>query len=164
MRFIFKTNYAQDIRLFQHGGQVFWYGLLLVLLLAAPFLVSGYVLSQLHFIGIYSIVFVSRELDGGQVGLEPGRAMYAVYISTTPNPTSGYVYFVDVADVRIIDMPVEDALKLVISMGLVFPEREGGFRALAGNVDQTAVKTLLVEKEPKRTGRRKSAAASANRH
>ena len=30
-----------------------------------------------------------------------GGAMYAVYISTTPNPTSGYVYFVDVADVRI---------------------------------------------------------------
>ena len=26
MRFIFKTDYAQDIRLFQHGGQVFWYG------------------------------------------------------------------------------------------------------------------------------------------
>lgn len=71
--------------------------------------------------GIYSIVFIARELDGGQIGLEAGRAMYAIYISTTPNPTSGYVYFVDVADVRIIDMPVEDAAKLVISMGLVFP-------------------------------------------
>ena len=28
MRFIFKTNYDQDLRLFKHGGQVFWYGLL----------------------------------------------------------------------------------------------------------------------------------------
>ena len=28
MRFIFKTSYDQDIRLFKHGGQVFWYGLL----------------------------------------------------------------------------------------------------------------------------------------
>ena len=28
MRFIFKTDYDQDIRLFQHGGQMFWYGLL----------------------------------------------------------------------------------------------------------------------------------------
>ena len=62
-------------------------------------------------------------MDGGQIGLDPGRAMYAVYMSTTPNPTSGYVFFVDVSDVKIIDMSVEDGLKLVISMGLVFPDK-----------------------------------------
>ncbi|CAN5163432.1 DUF502 domain-containing protein [soil metagenome] len=72
--------------------------------------------------GIYSLVFIAREIDGAQIGLAEGRLMYAVYISTTPNPTSGYVYFVDVADVRIVDIPVEDAAKLVISMGLIFPE------------------------------------------
>lgn len=71
----------------------------------------------------WSIAFISREVDGGQIGLEPGRPMYAVYVSTTPNPTSGYVFFVDVADVKIIDMSVEDGLKLVISMGLVFPDK-----------------------------------------
>jgi uncharacterized membrane protein len=71
----------------------------------------------------WSIAFVSREVDGGQIGLEPGRRLYAVYVSTTPNPTSGYVFFTDVDDVRIIDMSVEDGLKLVISMGLVFPEK-----------------------------------------
>src|SRR3954465_2359178 len=68
MRFIFKTDYAQDIRLFQHGGQVFWYGLLLILLLAAPYLVSGYVLSQLHFICIYSIVGLGLMLLVGYTG------------------------------------------------------------------------------------------------
>lgn len=73
--------------------------------------------------GAWSIAFVSREVDGSHIGLEPGRAMYAVYVSTTPNPTSGYVFFVDVDDVQILDMSVEDGLKLVISMGLVFPER-----------------------------------------
>ncbi len=72
--------------------------------------------------GIWSLAFVSREVDGAQVGLEKGRKMYAVYISTTPNPTSGYVFFVDQKDVKIIDLSVEDGLKLVISMGLVFPE------------------------------------------
>ena len=41
----------------------------------------------------------------------------------TPNPTSGYLFFVDQSDVKILDMSVEDGLKLVISMGLVFPER-----------------------------------------
>lgn len=73
--------------------------------------------------GTWSLAFVSREVDGGQVGLEPGRPMYAVYVSTTPNPTSGYVFFADAADVKILDMNVEDGLKLVISMGLVFPDQ-----------------------------------------
>ena len=73
--------------------------------------------------GTWSVAFVSREVDGGQVGLEPGRAMYAIYVSTTPNPTSGYVFFADVEDVRILDLSVEDGLKLVISMGLVFPDQ-----------------------------------------
>ena len=68
MRFIFKTDYNQDIRLFQHGGQIFWYGLLGVLLLAAPFLVSGYVLSQLHFICIYAIVGLGLMLLVGYTG------------------------------------------------------------------------------------------------
>lgn len=73
--------------------------------------------------GAWSVAFVSREVDGSHIGLEPGREMYAVYVSTTPNPTSGYIFFVDVDEVKILDMTVEDGLKLVISMGLVFPER-----------------------------------------
>jgi uncharacterized membrane protein len=73
--------------------------------------------------GTWSVAFISREVDGAQIGLEPGRTLYAVYMSTTPNPTSGYVFFVDKEEVKIIDMSVEDGLKLVISMGLVFPER-----------------------------------------
>src|SRR3954466_1076317 len=68
MRFIFKTDYNQDIRLFQHGGQVFWYALLGVVLIAAPYLVSGYVLSQLQIIGIYSIVGLGLMLLTGYTG------------------------------------------------------------------------------------------------
>ena len=68
MRFLFKTNYAQDIRLFQHGGQVLWYGVLGVLLIAAPFIVSGYVLSQLQFICIYAIVGLGLMLLVGYTG------------------------------------------------------------------------------------------------
>ncbi len=71
----------------------------------------------------WSVAFVSRELDSSQIGLPAGRKMYAIYVSTTPNPTSGYVFFVDESDVKILDMSVEDGLKLVISMGLVFPDK-----------------------------------------
>ncbi len=70
----------------------------------------------------WSVAFISREIESGQIGLKPGKLMYAVYVSTTPNPTSGYVFFVEESEVKILDMSVEDGLKLVISMGLVFPE------------------------------------------
>ncbi len=72
---------------------------------------------------IWSIAFVSREVDGAEVGLEAGRAMYVIYISTTPNPTGGYVFFADKVDVKILDMSVEDGLKFIISLGLVLPDR-----------------------------------------
>ena len=72
--------------------------------------------------GIWTLAFISREIDGAMIGLEKGRQMYAAYVSTTPNPTGGYVFFCDVADVVVLDTTVEDALKLVISMGLVFPD------------------------------------------
>jgi len=72
MRFIFKTDYEQDIRLIKHGGHAFWYGLLGVVLLAAPWWASEYVMTQLQFICIYSIVgFGLMMLTGftGQISL-----------------------------------------------------------------------------------------------
>ena len=73
--------------------------------------------------GMWTMAFVSREIDGSDIGLESGREMYSMYVSTTPNPTGGYVFFADKKDVRILDMSVEEGLKLIISMGLVFPEK-----------------------------------------
>jgi uncharacterized membrane protein len=73
--------------------------------------------------GVWSLAFISREIDGEEVGLAAGRRMYSIYVSTTPNPTGGYVFFADADDVKILSMSVEDGLKLVISMGLVFPPR-----------------------------------------
>lgn len=68
MRFLFKTDYDQDLRLFKHRGQVFWYGLLFVVLLAAPWWASEYMMTQLHFIGIYSIVGLGLMLLVGFTG------------------------------------------------------------------------------------------------
>src|SRR5450759_2056048 len=69
MRFIFKTDYDQDIRLFKHGGQKFWYGVLLLALLAAPWLMPEYFLAQLSFILIYGIVGLGLMLLSGYTGL-----------------------------------------------------------------------------------------------
>lgn len=45
----------------------------------------------------------------------------AVFVPTTPNPTSGFLLFVPEQDVHILDMTPEEAAKLVISGGLVYP-------------------------------------------
>lgn len=69
MRFLFKTDYRQDIRLFQHEGQVFWYGLLVAMLLAAPWLFGNYWLSQLTFVLIYAIAGLGLMVLSGFTGL-----------------------------------------------------------------------------------------------
>ncbi len=68
MRFVFKTDYAQDVRIAKHGGHLFWYGLLLVLLIAAPAFAGEYLLTQLQFIAIYAIVGFGLMLLVGFTG------------------------------------------------------------------------------------------------
>jgi branched-chain amino acid transport system permease protein len=69
MRFIFKTDYNQDIKLAKHGGHVFWYSLLVLALLAAPWAVGDYMLSQVTLILIYSVVGLGLMLLAGYTGL-----------------------------------------------------------------------------------------------
>jgi branched-chain amino acid transport system permease protein len=69
MRFIFKTSYAQDLNLAKHGGHRFWYSVLLLLLLATPWLVGEYWLAQLTLVLIYSVVGLGLMLLAGFTGL-----------------------------------------------------------------------------------------------
>src|SRR5438552_1602672 len=68
MRFIFKTDYEDDIRLFPHSGYVWSYGVLLVLLAIAPFVLSSYLMSQLVFVCIYATVGVGLLILTGFTG------------------------------------------------------------------------------------------------
>jgi branched-chain amino acid transport system permease protein len=69
MRFLFKTDYAQDVRLARHGGHRFWYSALALLLAAAPWLFPEYWLAQLTFVLIYGIVGLGLMLLAGFTGL-----------------------------------------------------------------------------------------------
>src|SRR6266542_1638664 len=69
MRFIFKTDYGQDIKLAKHGGHLFWYGLMMLVLFAAPWVIAEYWLAQLTFVLIYSIVGLGLMLLAGFTGL-----------------------------------------------------------------------------------------------
>ncbi len=58
--------------------------------------------------------------------------MVSVFVPTTPNPTSGFLLFFPRHDVIELDMSVEDAAKLVISAGLVYPNAKDPSRPPAG--------------------------------
>ena len=51
-----------------------------------------------------------------------GNKLVNVYIPTTPNPTSGYLEIIPEEDVIRLDMPIDDAIKMVVSGGMVSPE------------------------------------------
>lgn len=68
MRFVFKTRYDQDIDLTRHSGDRFWYALLLIALVCAPFALPEYWLAQLTFVFIYAIVAVGLMLLAGFTG------------------------------------------------------------------------------------------------
>lgn len=50
--------------------------------------------------------------------------MLSIFVPTTPNPTSGFLIIVPSEDVIKLKMSVEDALKYVVSCGIVVPEEE----------------------------------------
>ena len=69
MRFLFKTDYGQDVALARHSGHRFWYGLLLVLLFAMPLIAPEYWLAQLTFVLIYAVAGLGLMLLSGYTGL-----------------------------------------------------------------------------------------------
>ena len=75
--------------------------------------------------GIWAIAFVSTDAKG-EIAQRANTPMVSVFLPTTPNPTSGFLLFVPREDVIFLDMSVEDAAKLVISAGLVYPNGKAG--------------------------------------
>ncbi|RUS60411.1 DUF502 domain-containing protein [Pseudorhodobacter sp. E13] len=72
--------------------------------------------------GIWAIGFISTTAKGEIAATFPEHdEMLSVFLPTTPNPTSGFLLFVPSTDVRMLDMKIEDAAKLIISAGLVYP-------------------------------------------
>ena len=50
-----------------------------------------------------------------------GEELVSLYVPTTPNPTSGFLLFVPRRQVIPLKMTVEEALKLIVSLGIVLP-------------------------------------------
>jgi uncharacterized membrane protein len=78
------------------------------------------VLVQYPRAGSWTIAFVTGK-PGGEAALHLHGDYLSVYVPTTPNPTSGFFLMVPRADVIVLQMSVDEALKYVISMGVVAP-------------------------------------------
>ena len=74
--------------------------------------------------GLWSIVFISSEKQS-EVNHrleQPASETIAVFLPSTPNPTTGFLMYVPRTDVIELSMSVEEAAKLIISAGLVTPD------------------------------------------
>ena len=75
--------------------------------------------------GIWAVGFVSTEAKGEvKYKAKSNSDLLSVFVPTTPNPTSGFMLFFPRNDVIELEMSIEDAAKLVISPGLVYPPYE----------------------------------------
>ena len=73
--------------------------------------------------GIWAVGFISTVAKGEVKSKAVSeRQLLSVFVPTTPNPTAGFLLFFPEEDVIQLDMSIEDAAKLVISAGLVYPE------------------------------------------
>lgn len=71
--------------------------------------------------GAWTIAFMTG-VPGGDVRNHLVGDYISIYVPTTPNPTSGFFLMVPKADVIELDMNVDEALKYIVSMGVVSPE------------------------------------------
>jgi uncharacterized membrane protein len=71
--------------------------------------------------GSWTIAFLTG-VPGGDVRNHLAGDYVSVYVPTTPNPTSGFFLMMPRADVIELDMSVDEALKYIVSMGVVAPE------------------------------------------
>lgn len=81
---------------------------------------------------IWAIGFVSTKAKGelqAKLNTAGYEDVISIFLPTTPNPTSGFLLYVSEKDVIYLDMKIEDAAKLIISAGLVYPNgKENGVK------------------------------------
>ncbi len=78
------------------------------------------VMLQYPRLGMWTIGFVTGRIEGEVQGVSEDE-LISVFVPTTPNPTSGFLYFVPRKDLVFLQMGVEDAMKLVLSAGMLTP-------------------------------------------
>lgn len=95
--------------------------------------------------GIWAIAFISTSARGEiRSNIPVDEEKVAVFLPTTPNPTSGFLLFLPKSEVIPLEMKVEDAAKLIISAGLVYP---AGTTDVVANSDIPSIPAEIRAKE-----------------
>jgi uncharacterized membrane protein len=81
--------------------------------------------------GSWTIVFISSAPTQAVADVLPAGDMTSVFLPCTPNPTTGFYFFVPTADVIELAMTPDDAAKLIMSAGLIQPEGQAALAAIA---------------------------------
>ncbi|MGL5964026.1 MAG: DUF502 domain-containing protein [Fusobacteriaceae bacterium] len=76
--------------------------------------------------GIYSMGFLTSESNSIFEDRLNKKRMYNIFIPTSPNPTSGMFVVMEESDVNILDIKIDEAIKLIISGGVIVPEMTKG--------------------------------------
>jgi len=87
--------------------------------------------------GVWSLGFVTRDGEGD----EP----VTIFLPTTPNPTSGFMLLMPREEIRVLDMPVEEAIKLVVSGGSIMTSEQA--KAIGGLSAELAAPDDLTGKD-----------------
>ena len=110
--------------------------------------------------GLWVIGFVTGSTKE-EVARRVKGDLINVFVPTTPNPTSGFLLFCPRKDLIFMDMSVEDAVKLVVSGGIVTPPDDGAKRIAVKRVPAQAAtpKVAAKQKAPTKKAATKKAAA-----
>jgi len=73
--------------------------------------------------GIWSLCFITGGTQG-EVQTRTDNDVVNVFVPTTPNPTSGFLLFIPRKEIIILDMTVEEGIKMVVSAGIVTPKHK----------------------------------------
>ena len=74
--------------------------------------------------GIWCLAFLTEE-PSQEISDAAGQKLRSVFLPTTPNPTSGFLLIIPESDIHILNINVEDGLKMVISGGTYVPDGPG---------------------------------------
>ncbi len=74
--------------------------------------------------GLWTIAFITGPVYETISEKLQDDTLVAIYVPTTPNPTSGFFLYVPQKDVIILDISVEDALKMILSTGIINPDNK----------------------------------------
>jgi uncharacterized membrane protein len=86
---------------------------------------------------MWSIGFITSD-DIHEISAKTGETQVCVYVPTTPNPTSGLIVMLPRSQVIELDMSVDAAMKLIVTLGVVAPPAPGSPPAIARPPDGTA--------------------------